>query len=128
MTTPAQKRRGMTRSDGETPKEAKLKTGLRGRCFILKNDDGTTKYQGIVHCIVSSAQGDLVLVQYFEALMGEPNTMALVPLADMVEHQQSKGYVFFEDDEHMRFYMEHYQGPRDKRIWEKQWKREEARE
>ena len=53
-----------------------------------------------------------MLVQYFEAMFGQLNTMALVPLADMVTRKGDapmEGYVFFTDDEHLRDYMENVQ-------------------
>ena len=57
-----------------------------------------------------------MLVQSFEAMFGQPNTMALVPLADMVTSKEAApfdGYVLFEDDEHLRDYMENVQRPRE---------------
>lgn len=92
------------------------KLGLSGRCFIVRDDRGRTKYQGIIHNIVPCQQGDLVLIQYFEALLGQLNTMALVPLADMVSPGGMGGYVLFEDDAHLRDYMETWQHARDDRV------------
>jgi hypothetical protein len=86
------------------------KTGLSGRCFIVLNERGRTQYQGLVHCIVPSHPTDFVLIQYFEAMMGQLNTMALIPIADLV------GYILFEDDAHLRDYMEHFQCSRDERL------------
>ena len=100
------------------------KPGLAGRCFIVRDERGSTKYQGFVHCIIPSQQGDLVLIQYFEAMFGQPHTMALVTLASMVE-EKDRGpwadYVFFEDDEQLRAYMENVQNRRDERLAEEEW-------
>lgn len=97
--------------------EQHAKPGLAGRCFIFRDERGRTKYQGFVHCIIPSQQGDLVLIQYFEAWFGQLNTMAIVPLASMVERQnRSAGYLFFEDDAHLRDYYDTYQAARDERL------------
>ena len=49
-----------------------------------------------------------------EAMFGQPHTMALVTLASMVE-EKDRGpwadYVFFEDDEQLRAYMEERSEP-----------------
>jgi hypothetical protein len=90
MTKPVQK--------PKPPIETLCKTGLAGRCFIVRDERGSTKYQGFVHCIIPSQQGDLVLIQYFEVFFGQLHTMALVPLASMME-KKDRGYVFFEDYE-----------------------------
>jgi hypothetical protein len=92
------------------------KLGLSGRCFIVRDDRGRTKYQGLIHNIIPCQQGDLVLIQYFEAMFGQLNTMALVPLAEMVSPGGMGGYVLFEDDAHLRGYMEAWQNVRDERI------------
>src|SRR5690349_16533440 len=98
--------------------EQSVKKSLSARCFITRDERGRTTRQGFIHCIVPSAQGDLVLVQYFEALMGMPNTMALVPLESMVMHDPTRweGYVLFEDDAHLRSYFDSWQSARDERI------------
>ncbi len=92
------------------------KTGLPGRYFITRDEAGSTTRQGAVHCIIPSSLGDLVLVQYFEPISGQPHTMALVRLADMIEKPAPPDYIFFEDVEFRRFYMECYQRPLDDRI------------
>lgn len=107
----------VTAADLEKPAlESRLKSGLEGRCFLFRNEKKRTVYQGVVHCIIPSAQGDLVLVQYFEAMFGQLNTMALVPLASMVENRDGAGYVLFEDDKHLRDYFDEFQHARDERI------------
>jgi hypothetical protein len=100
------------------PLESILKRGLEGRCFMTRDQRGRSIYQGVIHCIVPSAQGDLVLVQYFEAMFGQLNTMALIPLASMVTDKGNSlaGYVLFEDDAHLRSYFETWQHQRDARI------------
>lgn len=96
--------------------EQRAKPGLAGRCFILRDERGRTVFQGFVHCILPCQQGDLVLIQYFDAAFGQPNNMALVPLAGMVEQKAPGGYVFFEDDEHLREYFKTWQAARDERL------------
>ena len=90
------------------PKEISLKSySLQGRYFIIYDVNGKVQYQGIVHCIIPCQQGDLVLVQYFEWLLGEPDTMELVPLAKMIRSEGAPRYVFFEDAAHMRHHIEY---------------------
>lgn len=107
----------VTAADLEKPTlESRLKPGLAGRCFILRDERKRTVYQGVVHCIIPSGQGDLVLIQYFEALFGQLNTMALVPLASMIESRVGSSYMFFEDDQHLRDYFDQWQSARDEAI------------
>ena len=90
------------------PKEISLKSySLQGRCFITYDVNNKLDRQGIVHSIIPCQQGDLVLVQYFEWIAGEPDIMELVPLAKMVKSEGAPRYKFFEDAEHMRFYIEY---------------------
>jgi hypothetical protein len=98
-----------------TPLADLLKPGLAGCCFITRDERGRVIYQGVVHCVVPSQQGDLVLIQYFDAMYGALNTMALVPLSDMVAGKEGR-YVFFADDAHLRDYMENVQRHLEERL------------
>ena len=85
---------------------------LVNRCFIQWGDDGHWNLQGVIR---GRPTPDRVLVQYFEALMGEPSTMAILPLAEMTGYEWRKpgSYILFEDDEWLRFWIEHKAPKRD---------------
>jgi hypothetical protein len=92
-------------------------SGLVGRCFVRFELDRTVAVQGIVRAKITDT---VYLVQYFDWIMGEPSTLELVPLdsitGDGSNSQQAGRYEFFEDSEHLRFWLEHeYQAPRKDR-------------
>jgi hypothetical protein len=90
-------------------KDRELKSGLIGRAFHTfretKSGQRGVVYQGIVRARIEDG---LYLVQYFEWLVGEPSTLELVRIEDMLNWQ------FYEDTEHMNFWYEHrYHKPDD---------------
>jgi len=82
---------------------------LVGRCFLIWADDNKWRYQGIVKARISE---QVYLVQFFEAFMGEPNTMMLANLSDMtgasLKQRASGAWEFFEDDKHLRDWCEQH--------------------
>src|SRR5215831_12635152 len=90
-------------------KNVELKSGLIGRGFHVfretKSRKRAIKYQGVVRARIEDG---LYLVQYFEWFVGEPSTLELVRIEEMLEWQ------FYEDTEHMNFWYEHrYHKPDD---------------
>lgn len=81
--------------------------GLAGKCFVIFDDRGNPVRQGVIRTKISE---QVYLIQYFEWFTGSPNTMALVTLESMLclpDQEYSEGkYMFFEDDEHMRSWIE----------------------
>jgi len=90
---------------------------LVGRCFIVRSLSGVSQAQGIVRAVFPSnaPKGELALVQFFEAALGEPNTLALIALTDMSPEPISSfgGWVFFDNHHHLRSYFDNYQTYRD---------------
>jgi hypothetical protein len=88
--------------------------GLIGKCFITRNANGQVVNQGIVRAEVGDGS---FLVQTFDWFMGEPCTMHIVQLGDMLSGFGEPGglwgsWTFFEDCEHLKFWMEHrYRDP-----------------
>jgi hypothetical protein len=94
------------------PKDSQV-FGLVDRCFVFFDRDGHVGRQGVVRAKVTET---VYLIQYFDWIMGEPSTLELVSLDRMVgdgKNLRSAGsYEFFENDEHLRFWMEHrYHNP-----------------
>lgn len=89
-------------------KELSPELGLIGRCFHTFTEDGSVQYQGIV-------RGDLgngrYLIQYFDWIMGEASTLAIVPIERMIEPEGDKrapgAWQFYENAEQMNFWYEH---------------------
>lgn len=79
---------------------------LVGRCFHTFDSEGSVQYQGIVRADLGNGN---YLVQYFEWLAGEANTMSIVHISKMLEPEQPRrnGWQFYEDCEHMTFWYEH---------------------
>ena len=78
---------------------------LVGKCFVVFRENKKASVQGIVRAVM----GDLCLVQFFEWLMGEPSTLKIVRMEDMVSAPLDRGvgkWEFFEDDEHLRSWLE----------------------
>jgi hypothetical protein len=86
--------------------------GLHG-----KNEEGLVEYQARIVAVMpsNSAVGDLVLIQYFDALDGEASTLKLFPLTELLNER----WVLYEDVKHMNFQFQHVEIYRIKR-WEKQ--------
>jgi hypothetical protein len=80
--------------------------GLIGRCFIQWGDDGHWNFQGVIR---GQPTPETVLIQYFEVLMGHPTTLTVIPLADLFSRawREPGSYILFEDDEQLRFWIEH---------------------
>lgn len=82
---------------------------LVGRCFHIFGADKRVERQG---CVVAPVGEGLFLVQYFEWMMGEANTLEIVQVADMVSRSPSSrgpGYwQFYEDHEHMNHWYENH--------------------
>jgi hypothetical protein len=80
--------------------------GLVGRCFHTFDDKGVLRYQGIVR---GDLGGGRYLIQYFDWIMGEPSTMAIIDIEEMMS---PRAWQFYEDADHMRFWHEYrYQKP-----------------
>ena len=100
------------------PKSNPWASGLVGRCFVHFDEHkaGLVQHQGIVRAKITET---VYLVQYFDWIVGEPSTLQLLPLDQMTgdanRHRGAGDFEFFEDDEHLRFWMEHrYNKPEDK--------------
>lgn len=82
---------------------------LVGRCFVIFGDDGKPQRQGLVKARVHE---DVYLVRYFEWMFGMPNTMQCVSIYAMTPEGKNAGsrekgqWEFFEDDAHLRSWME----------------------
>jgi len=93
----------------QTRKNLELASGLIGRAFqtfrITKRGNRVVQCQGIIRAKIEEG---VYLVQYFEWVMGEPGTMELVRIEDMLKWQ------FYEDTEHMNFWHKYrYREPDD---------------
>jgi hypothetical protein len=81
---------------------------LVGRCLVIFGEASRVRYQGIVR---GDLGGGLYLVQYFEAVMGEPSTLAVIPVSRMVQpedyYRAAGAWEFFEDDEHLRYWCQY---------------------
>lgn len=82
--------------------------GLVGRCFLIWGDNNKWSRQGAVRAKLDDQH---YLVQFFEVVMGEPSTLAIFHISQFVapegRFQRSSGvFEFFEDDEHLRNWVE----------------------
>ena len=77
---------------------------LIGCCFAIRHK-GDVIVQGYVRAIVPSGKGDFALVQFFEAALGDPSTMALVSVDEMTGNDPAHEWVWFENDKHLRAYV-----------------------
>jgi hypothetical protein len=83
---------------------------LVGRCFATLDEKGVLHYQGIVRARIDEQH---YLVQYFEAMGGTPHDLAILPLSLMTctdpgSARRGRGFMFFEDDEQLRNWVEHF--------------------
>jgi hypothetical protein len=122
---PASQQRPSTWGDGVTatkPIEDRRSHPLVGCCFMVRSPERRTLFEGVIRAIIPSGRadtGDLALVQYFEALLGTPNTLALISLAEMTTPHGTKHereYVLFEDNQQLREYCEAYQRPTEEHL------------
>jgi hypothetical protein len=82
--------------------------GLAGKCFVIFSDDRRANFTGIVRDRLTDTH---YLVQFFDALMGEPSTLAIKTLGEMTAGcaTRAKGtFEFFEDLEHLNYWLETY--------------------
>jgi hypothetical protein len=93
---------------------------LVGRCLHGKNEEGIVDYQAQIRAVFPSnaVVGDLVLIQYFDALVGEASTLRLLPLTELTHER----WVLYEDLEHMNFQYEHVERYRTE-MWERRQRR-----
>jgi hypothetical protein len=89
--------------------------GLIGRCFIQWGNDGHWNFQGVIR---GQPTSETVLIQYFDAFMGHPSTLSVIPLAGLFSRpwREPGSYILFDDDEHMRFWIER-QAPANDEEW-----------
>lgn len=78
-----------------------------GKCFVVFGPDRKPVRQGVVQGVVAD---DLFLVQWFDWITGEPSTLSVVPVTNMLwkNNGREKGeWEFFEDDAHLRFWLQY---------------------
>ena len=76
-----------------------MKNILDGKCFHIFGENRTVEFQGRIVGLVNE---HYALVQYFEWIMGEPNDLAVIPIAQMVKNGTEQGsYQFYTDAEQM---------------------------
>jgi hypothetical protein len=86
---------------------------LLGCCFAVWNKDGDRiEYQGIIRGRPDPAY---LLVQFFGWFDGDPTELTLIPIERFLwgKWRQPGGILIFENDEHLRFFIEHKQ-PRER--------------
>ena len=80
--------------------------GLSGKCFVIIGADYQPERQGVIRQEV--AEG-VYLIQFFDWFAGEPNTMQLVPIEEMLstpDNERAPGaWIFFEDDAHLKAWL-----------------------
>lgn len=95
------------------PIVAPMRFGLIGKCFVTLGPDGLTQYQGVVRERLTDA---LYMVQFFSWFDGAPTTMAIIDIGERcfcgTEAQRPGAWIFFEDDEGLRFWLEYGGGRR----------------
>ena len=85
---------------------------LVGKCFLSLNSDGKADRQGIVRAKVCDRN---YVIQFFDWIMGEPSTIAVVPIESLMssspsDKRKAHSVILFEDSEHLRFWMENRAG------------------
>jgi hypothetical protein len=81
----------------------------------FKDEHGRVKNQGTIAAVIPSNNhnvGDLVLVQYFDWVMGFPSTRRLVPLSELT----TDNWVLYESIKQMTDHYERTDGPRNDAI------------
>jgi hypothetical protein len=86
---------------------------LNGAGVHFKDENGRVENQMVILNVVpsNSPAGDLALVQYFDWMMGDRSTRALIPLAQMTD---PKRWVFYADIEEMNEHYERVDGPKNR--------------
>ena len=78
--------------------------GLVGKCFVIFGKDRCFSKQGHVKAYLGEGY---FLVQFFEALMGDPSTLAVFHIEQMGYRDREPGsWELFEDDAHLREWVE----------------------
>jgi hypothetical protein len=81
---------------------------LVGCSFVIRGEGRLINYQGEIR---GNPAPGLYLVQFFEAMMGQPNTLTIMPIEAMIDkppYRPPGSVMLFEDDKHLRFWMENY--------------------
>lgn len=83
------------------------KSNLVGRCFVIFGKNQTWDFQGFVK---SDLGGGFYMIRFFDALLGEPSTIAVFHLSDMkcAPKRTLGSWEFFENDEHLREWIEQW--------------------
>jgi hypothetical protein len=92
--------------------EVDISDPLVGKCFVIFRG-GNWRNQGVVRARVTE---QVYLIQYYEALMGEPSTMRLATIEEMTKPGDRTGdaiWEFFEDDAHLRSWCSDHPVPRE---------------
>jgi len=87
-------------------------SGLVGRSFHIFGDDGSVNYQGAV---VAQVGPEHYLVQYFDWILGQESTLAVISLGDMAcspkNNRRPWTWQFYKNDAHMNeWYEQHAEG------------------
>ena len=79
----------------------KTRNGLVGRCFVIWGENREVRFQGYV---VAGLWDGHFLVQFFDALVGAPATMAVFHISSFVggHLREPWTFEFFENNEHLR--------------------------
>jgi hypothetical protein len=82
---------------------------LAGRCFMQLAEDGLIELTGVIW---GRVEPGIYLIQYFDAMMGEPNNLEIVPIQKLMTWRLE------EDDAQLRHAIEYgFAGARSKRAW-----------
>jgi hypothetical protein len=80
-----------------------------GKCFVIWGEDGVVQYQGAVK---EELPGGYYLTQFFDFIMGEPNTWAVFHIdkfaVQPLKHREPGDFTFFDDDEHLRDWIDRH--------------------
>lgn len=84
---------------------------LEGRCFHTFDAGGFVQTQGVVR---GNLGNGFYLVQYFDWIVGNPGTMEVRSVHDMMPGRGADCWQFYEDADHMNFWYKHHALKRDK--------------
>jgi hypothetical protein len=87
-------------------KNAPEPLSMIGRCFIIWGEDQEWNFQGIIR---GEPMPGVYLCQFFDALIGAPSDLTIIPLDQMTIRPWAEpgSFKLFEDDEQLRFWIEH---------------------
>lgn len=96
---------------------ARVTHPLGGTGVHFKDEHGRVENQMVILDVVqsNSSAGDLALVQYFDWMMGDRSTRALIPLAQMSD---PKRWVFYANIDEMNEHYERVDGPKNRMLSE----------